>query len=128
MNTADVYRIEALLELAEAHPGVRSVRDIARRRGIPGPFLSRLLGELARDGQVATVRGPKGGARLARPPAEVKLASVLGREARYQRGGAAVRWLAGRLSTARDDLLCSTTFADLLRMERETAFEGAYVI
>ncbi|MFH1176274.1 MAG: Rrf2 family transcriptional regulator [Acidobacteriota bacterium] len=128
MNTADVYRIAALLELADAYPGARTVREIARRRGIPLPFLSRLLGELARAGLVATARGPKGGARLARGPEDVTLATVLAGEARQQGGGAAVRWLAGRIGAVRDDLLRAMTLADLLRVEREAASAVGYEI
>jgi hypothetical protein len=38
---------------------------------------ARLLAELSRGGLVVTARGPAGGARLARPPAEIPLLEVL---------------------------------------------------
>ncbi len=47
VNRQTAYRLEALLELAHAHPAPVRVAELARRRGIPRPFLARLLTDLA---------------------------------------------------------------------------------
>ena len=53
-----------------------SAADIAKARGLQGPFVSKILTELARAGLVVGVRGPGGGFRLARDPDEIHLQDV----------------------------------------------------
>jgi Rrf2 family protein len=128
MNSADAYRLQALLELAAAYPNSRTTAEIARRRAIPAPFLARLLAELARHGVVATSRGPRGGGRLHRPPMELALSELLPRPGERSDGGPAVRSLTAALAEAQASVLRRTTLADLLRLERETAAPVGYEI
>jgi Rrf2 family protein len=118
MNDTEVYRLQALIELAAGFPGPLTAAEIARRRSVPGRFLARLLGELAREGLVATSRGPRGGVRLAADPKTVRVASLVRSEAAPDGGGAAVKWLARRLAGAREGALERLTLADLLEVER----------
>lgn len=128
MNGTDVYRIEALLELAAAFPGSMTVAEIARRRGIPEPFLGRLLAGLSRDGVTVTSRGPRGGARLARAPELIALAAVLTPETAPDIGGMGMRWLSGRLEGVQVELLASVSLAALLHIEREGGADLSYEI
>ncbi len=52
-------------------------RDLARRLHIPPDYLSKVLATLARSGVLTAVRGAKGGYRLARPAARIKLYEVV---------------------------------------------------
>lgn len=121
MNRQTAYRLEALLELAHAHPQPVRVADLARRRLIPRPFLARLLTELAHAGVVVTARGPAGGVALARPPAEIPLWEIVAAEADPGFGGAAVRHVAQVLRQAREQALASLTLAGLVEQERRVA-------
>jgi hypothetical protein len=128
MNSSDVYRLEALLELAAAYPASLTAREVARRRDIPPTFLARLLGELARDEVVVTARGPRGGVRLGPPPEEIRLGPVLRPEPAPEIGGAAVRWLARRLAEAQARAAAPLNLAALLKVEREHEVSPGYEI
>ncbi len=119
VNDTDTYRLQALLELAASFPEPLTAAEIARRRGVPGRFLARLLGDLAREGLVTTTRGPRGGVRLAAGPETVSMASLVRPEPLPEAGGTAVNWLARRLAGARAGALQRLTLADLLRVERD---------
>jgi Rrf2 family protein len=73
------YGMRALLDLAQHH-GPRPVqsRDIAARQQIPEPYLHQIFLALRRAGLVRSFRGPRGGYRLARPPARIPLAEAVG--------------------------------------------------
>ena len=119
MNETEAYRLEALLELAAAYPASLTVREVARRREIPAKFLARLLGELAREELVITTRGPRGGVRLAARPEAIALGQLFLPEPPPETGGAAVRWLAGRLAEAQQEVLAPLKLAGLVKVERE---------
>jgi Rrf2 family protein len=69
----------ALLHLAGA--AVRSkpvsAASIAARHRIPGPLLSKVMQDLARNGLVESVTGVTGGYRLRQAPAKVTLGDVV---------------------------------------------------
>ena len=71
------YGVRALYDLA-CHGGSGPVqsRDIARRQGLPEPYLRQLLGALGRGGLVRSTRGPQGGHRLTRSPDAVTLLDI----------------------------------------------------
>ncbi len=73
------YALVALLELAavQASGEVLRVADLASRQGIPERYLEQVLSPLRQAGILQSVRGPGGGYRLARPPAQLALAEVL---------------------------------------------------
>ena len=68
------YGVRALVDLAE-HATDGSVRttEIAKRRGIPEPFLHRVLLTLSKHGLVRSYRGPQGGHTLAKDPSEITM-------------------------------------------------------
>ncbi|MGD1905968.1 MAG: Rrf2 family transcriptional regulator [Leptolyngbyaceae cyanobacterium] len=72
------YSVKALLDLCLQPQGtLASVAEIAERQSLPAPYLEKLLLELRRSGIVASVRGVKGGYRLARQPADISLGQIL---------------------------------------------------
>ena len=52
-------------------------QEIAEAECLPAPFLAKLLQQLARSGVLVSVKGPKGGFGLARPPKEISLMEVV---------------------------------------------------
>ncbi|HEY3447649.1 MAG TPA: Rrf2 family transcriptional regulator [Myxococcales bacterium] len=61
----------------ESHGALRA-QEIAARKGLPAPFVAKLLVQLSARGIVTGSRGRGGGYRLARPPAQITLFDVVG--------------------------------------------------
>jgi len=80
VSTRGDYASRALLSLAlHADDGrPNSVRDIAERTGLPQPYLEQILLALKGAGLVRSKRGVGGGYVLARSPAEITLADIVG--------------------------------------------------
>ncbi|MCH8550544.1 MAG: Fe-S cluster assembly transcriptional regulator IscR [Natronospirillum sp.] len=78
LTTKGRYAVTAMLDLAlhEAQ-GPISLADISVRQGISLSYLEQLFSRLRRDQLVKSVRGPGGGYQLARPAAEISVASVV---------------------------------------------------
>lgn len=72
------YAIRALTYLASVPSGqVRSANQVAEACGLPGPFLSKTLGKLARAGLLRSARGRSRGYRLARSAREINVREIL---------------------------------------------------
>ncbi|MGW1894329.1 RrF2 family transcriptional regulator [Streptomyces sp. NPDC002004] len=72
------YAVRAMLELAAAGDDASvKAEAIAAAQGIPHKFLEGILGDLRRGGLVVSRRGGTGGYRLARPAAEIAVATVI---------------------------------------------------
>ena len=73
------YGLVSLLELAAVYGqgGVLQVAEIAQRQGIPDRYLEQMLTSLRRANILRSIRGPKGGYQLARPPAQIQVAEVV---------------------------------------------------
>jgi Rrf2 family protein len=71
------HAIRALLFLAQRPEGelVPATR-IAAALGAPANYLAKTLNALARNGLIASTRGPAGGFRLARSAADITLAEI----------------------------------------------------
>lgn len=70
------YASVAMGYLALCPDGVALVRTIAEQRGIPAPYLAKIVHQLARAGLVRTQRGVGGGVRLARSADTITLFDV----------------------------------------------------
>lgn len=72
------YALRALLVLG-SHYGqeVVSIQTISVEQNIPKRFLEQILNELKATGAVESKRGVAGGYRLARPPEQITLATVI---------------------------------------------------
>jgi len=71
------YAMIAMCHLARAGQKVTSAREIAQTHGMPLPLLMNVLKRLNRTGHVTSVRGARGGYRLAVPPAEFTLDALI---------------------------------------------------
>ena len=71
------YAVRAAVELAAKDGQWQRVEDIATAQDIPARFLENILVALRNAGIVQSRRGPQGGYRLLRRPADVTLADVI---------------------------------------------------
>ncbi len=78
LTTKGRYAVTAMLDLALHHAQEPiALADIARRQGISLSYLEQLFARLRKQGLVDSARGPGGGYRLGRPPAEISIANVI---------------------------------------------------
>ncbi len=90
------YGLIAMAHLARLGPdSVASAREIAELFGTPTSLLMNVLKELATAGYVESVRGAKGGYRLAARPEEINLADLIGAIERPVRQAECVTHVAG---------------------------------
>ena len=71
--------IAAMSRLAEVYDGGKtklSAAEIAESRGLPRPFVSKILSVLSQAGLVTGSRGPGGGTTLAKPPDQIRIYDV----------------------------------------------------
>ncbi|HEY4347116.1 MAG TPA: Rrf2 family transcriptional regulator [Gaiellaceae bacterium] len=71
------YAIRAMVELAAAGDGPVKADRISQAQEIPIKFLENIMSDLRNAGLVRSQRGIDGGYWLARPAAEIDLASVI---------------------------------------------------
>lgn len=77
LSTRSRYGLRAVLELAVEYGNKPlQIRTIAQRQDISNKYLEQLMAILRASGLVRSMRGPKGGYLLAKPPAEIKLSEV----------------------------------------------------
>jgi Rrf2 family protein len=131
VSTRAEYGIRALIDLAQ-HYGQGPVQshEIARRQGLPEPYLNQLLTALRRAGVVQSKRGPTGGHVLARPPENITVGEAFlilegsvapwlcvedaGTDCVYAPGcGLRPVWQAVKAAT--EEVLNRTTLADIIR-------------
>jgi Rrf2 family protein len=75
-STATGYALRALAAMPE--DGRYSLaKDLASQLGLPGPYLAKILQTLAQEGILNSVRGPRGGFRLARPAHKITVGQVV---------------------------------------------------
>jgi Rrf2 family protein len=133
LSTRGRYATRALLELA-LRPGDNpaTLKDIAQRQQISIRYLEHLITPLVAAGIVRSMRGPKGGISLARSPQEIRLSEVIqlleGSTAPVEcldnpgvcdRSATCVtRDVWGELHKAMDNVLDSTTIADLVERQK----------
>lgn len=76
LTTRGHYSVKAMLDLS-LQPDLASVKLIAQRQNLPAPYLEKLLIQLRRAGLVESVRGSRGGYRLAKTPNQIYLGQIL---------------------------------------------------
>jgi Rrf2 family protein len=73
-----LYALQAMMVLTRRHnQGAIRIRDIAYEENLPEKFLELILLELKNARMVESVRGAKGGYRLRRSPAEIRLSEII---------------------------------------------------
>jgi len=76
--TASRYGTRMVLEIAlHGKNGPVQMREIAKHQDISQKYLEKIIRQLKKAGIIVSVRGPKGGHLLARPPAEVTVGEVV---------------------------------------------------
>lgn len=78
LSQAGEYAIRGILFMA-SHPygTIVLAKDVAEARGIPKPFLAKILQNLAKSGILRSHRGSGGGFSLARPAKKISLLEVI---------------------------------------------------
>lgn len=135
------YGLVALIEIAAKYGtgGVTQVAEIAARQTIPDRYLEQMLTSLRRGGILHSIRGPKGGYQLAKPPAAISVADVVAclegsahesSEGRRQTPEFTVLHdLDQQLEVARQSLLQSTTLETLIaQRDNKTRDSAMYFI
>lgn len=133
VSTKGRYALRVMIDLAQhGEEGHIPLKDIAQRQGLSEKYLESIVKLLARNGDLAGVRGKGGGYRLTREPKEYSVGAILrlteGRLAPVncqaldgQCENAAqcrTRPLWEKLDAMVEDYLDSVTLADLLEGPR----------
>ena len=133
LSTRARYGTRALLDLAlhwEDEPV--PLKDIAQRQNISVDYLEHLITPLIAAGMVRTVRGARGGVKLARSPQEIRLSEMIwlleGSIAPVgcvddpqicpRSGFCAARDIWGELKKAMNGILETTTLQDLVEQQK----------
>ncbi|HEX9882991.1 MAG TPA: Rrf2 family transcriptional regulator [Desulfobaccales bacterium] len=78
LSTRSRYGTRLLLDMAQHYnQGPVQLGDIARRQEISVKYLEQIIIPLKKAHFIESVRGPKGGHILARPPAEITVAEIV---------------------------------------------------
>ncbi len=136
LTSQEEFGLRCLLQIGRRWPGGSlTIPEVGRREGITVPHAAKTLQALRQAGLVTSTRGQAGGYALAHPPGEIVVRDVLaalgGRvfeehSCPTQFGSAApcahasgcsIRGLWRRVQVAMDEVLGSTTLADLLEGE-----------
>jgi FeS assembly SUF system regulator len=71
------YAVVLLTQMGSGPKDVHTALGLAERTGLPVPTVSKVLASLTRDGVVWSVRGAKGGYRLAAEPERISVATII---------------------------------------------------
>ena len=71
------YGVVLACHIAGHHGHCHNAYDLAETTGLPAPTVSKLLAALAKAGILTSVRGAKGGYRLARGPDRITAADIV---------------------------------------------------
>lgn len=79
VSATEEHGLRCLMHLAEAYASGRiaTISEIATARGMSPAYVAKMIAILRRGGLVRTVRGSRGGLRLARPPEEISVAEAM---------------------------------------------------
>jgi len=77
LNQSADYALRAVLFIARQKEGSTNADAAARALGVPRNYLGKVLNTLAHAGVLESVRGPRGGFRLARSASAITLDSVI---------------------------------------------------
>jgi len=78
LSTKGRYAMVALVDIAlQNNDTLVTLGEISKRQDISLPYLEQLFVKLRRANLVASVRGPGGGYRLARPASEIRVVDIL---------------------------------------------------
>lgn len=137
------YGLRAMLDMAAYYgQGPIESADIARRQYIPEQYLDQILMALRKEGLVKSVRGPKGGHMLAKPPSQISMAQVMQALEGYVppmeclpnpdfcklSPGCALRGVWQQIDEMTQRILTSTTIEELAQHHQTGIMETMYYI
>ena len=132
ISTRGRYAARAMLDLAlQSGDGPTMIKDISKRQQISCMYLEQLFTRLKVAGLVRSVRGPRGGFTLTRPPREIRLSDIVqameGSMAPVECGDDAMlcsradscvtRRVWAEVKEATDRVLTATTLEDLVEQQ-----------
>jgi len=135
LSTRGRYGTRLMVELAKNYgKGPLSMTEVSKKQGIPVKYLEQIIIPLKKASLVSSIRGPKGGHMLAKPPDQINIWEVLllleskltlidclTNEAACENAGTClVRPLWGRALDAIMKLFKETTLSDLLVPARDS--------
>lgn len=71
------YALRTLIYLGVKGDSLATIAEIAESFDISRPHLMKIVNRLGAQGYVATVRGRRGGIKLARPPVQIRVGAVI---------------------------------------------------
>ncbi|WP_287372469.1 RrF2 family transcriptional regulator [Oceanithermus sp.] len=77
VSTKAQYGLRALVEIGLRGPDPVPLKEVAEAQGISQHYLEQIAAALRRAGFIRSVRGARGGYRLARPPEEINALEVV---------------------------------------------------
>lgn len=76
-STKAEYGLKAMVNLAKAYPGQKSIKTLADEESVSSKYLERLMGELRKNGLVLSEKGKSGGYVLSRKPKEIPVGAIV---------------------------------------------------
>ena len=78
ISTKGRYALRLMLDLAEHNTGEYiALKDVSARQEISVKYLEQIITQLSRAGFLKSTRGPQGGYKLTKPPAEYTVGMIL---------------------------------------------------
>jgi Rrf2 family transcriptional regulator, iron-sulfur cluster assembly transcription factor len=78
ISTKSRYGVRLLLDMAShRHQGPVHLADVAARQGISVKYLEQIIIPLKKANYIKSLRGPKGGHMLARPPEDITIGEIV---------------------------------------------------
>jgi Rrf2 family iron-sulfur cluster assembly transcriptional regulator len=129
LSTKSRYGTRLMLDMAQNYQnGHIHLADIAKRQGISVKYLEQIIIPLKKAHYIRSVRGPKGGHALAKPPEEITVGEIVAllenganlaecstSDAACERSQTCLtRWLWKEAAQAMFDQLYSITLADVI--------------
>ncbi len=71
------YGVVLMTRMASRPEGVHNTMDLSLLTGLPTPTVSKVLAKLGRHGLLRSVRGAKGGYKLAQSPENISIADII---------------------------------------------------
>jgi Rrf2 family protein len=77
LTSQEEYGLRCLLQIAREPGGYLTIPEIAARESLTPAYVAKLMRVLRRGHLVQSIRGKKGGYRLARPPEQIDVGTAL---------------------------------------------------
>jgi Rrf2 family cysteine metabolism transcriptional repressor len=134
------YGLRAVLEIA-CHDGLVTIAEVAEAQRVPRRYLEGILNQLRKAGMLDVRRGRRGGYRLGRNPAQIRVGDIVrlidgpiqpvvcqqdqGSRDCPMSDACAFQPTWQRVQAAMNEALNATTFAELIEMTRHSRSAGA---